>query len=439
MPPTTGRNRWTHEQRVCLHMLWNHEQKPSLSERTRTFNHIFKDHLEACYVPGSRLEPSTLNCQYAERTYRHKATWRATWENVCFPPGTDEDRALRARLAAEIAKVLRRGESVEAAIDVSNMPDTPPETPRRTDRVRKVTQNPYDSYADPDPTTPVRQYRPSARDNVTAAPYATPGPSTRKRPATAPSRFIVEGDLDELNDDDVEHTLGAKRPRRISPDVVIQPSSEIVLTNTIITPIKSRYRSGPRKGATRLLHRFDGAPIWLTPAEYAEAMLPLVNVTEEAAHPNPPALLFRFWHAKSHGINSETGFVSGRFSRILVEPRGPPDCDVLEVSELDIDTSNQIFLTRRPVERRGASSEQRWVSLKCSKYFRLLLTCILLLYSAMTRLASRALSSQQLTCLSGLFAWRSSRQTSRHASVSWILRNWIQRLSTMSRLFIKVT
>ena len=83
-----------------------------------------------------------------------------------------------------------------------------------------------------------------------------------------------------------------------------------------------------------LLHRFDGAPIWLTPAEYAEAMLPLVNVTEEAAHPNPPALLFRYWHAKSHGINSETGFVSGRFSRILVEPRGPPDCDVLEWNDV---------------------------------------------------------------------------------------------------------
>jgi hypothetical protein len=114
--------------------------------------------------------------------------------------------------------------------------------------------------------------------------------------------------------------------------VVIEPSSEIVLTNTITTPTKSRYRSGPREGATMLLHRFDGAPIWLTPAEYAEAMLPLVDVTEEAAHPNPPALLFRKWDAKSHGINSRTGFVSGRFSRILVEPRGPPKCNVLEVS-----------------------------------------------------------------------------------------------------------
>jgi hypothetical protein len=331
--PRLGQIRWDYQQRVCLHLLWTHDQNLSPNERARVYNHIFKDHLATCGLPDG-APYGRLGAQHAElNSTVDKSTWKANWEKVCQPPDTDEDRALRAKLAAQIDAILRRGESVEAAIDVNDTPDTPPETPRRTDRVRKVTQNPYDSYAGPDPTTPVRRYRPFAQDDVSAAPYATPGPSTRKRPAAAtPSRFIIEGDLDELNNDDGEFTLGAKRPRRISPDVVIQPSSEIVLTNTIITPTKSRYRSGPREGATRLLHRFEGAPIWLTPAEYAEAMLPLVNVTEEAAHPNPPALLFRSWHAKSHGINSETGFVSGRFSRILVEPRGPPDCDVVEAS-----------------------------------------------------------------------------------------------------------
>jgi hypothetical protein len=316
-----------------LDLLFTHKDNPSPSERARAFNHIYRDHLEACRVPGSLLAANTLNCQYAERLLRYKNTWKATWGNVFQPPETDEDRALRARLAAQIDAVLGRGASVEAPIDVNDTPDTPPETPRRTERARKVTQNPYEWYADPEPATPVRQQRSSAHDNITVAPYATPGPSTRKRPAAIPSEFIVDGDIDELNDDnDGEYTQGSKKTRRISPDVVINPSAEIVLTNTIVTPTRSRYRSGPREGATMLLHRFDGAPIWLTPAEYAEAMLPLVNVTEEAAHPNPPALLFRSWHAKSHSINSDNRFVSGRFSRILVEPRGAPDCDVLEVS-----------------------------------------------------------------------------------------------------------
>lgn len=334
--PRAGQIQWNYEQRLCLHLLWTHEQNLSPGEGTRVYNHIFRDHLTACGLPNG-APCGRLVAQYAElKSKVDKSTWKATWEKVCQPPDTDEDRALRARLAAQIDDVLRRGESVEVAIDVNNTLDTPPETPRRTDRMRKVTQNPYDSYAGPDPVTPVRQYQPTAQDDTIAVAHATPGPSARKRPAATLSRFVVEDDLDELNDDNVEHNIGSKRPRRISPDVVIQPSAEIVLTNTVITPTRSRYRSGPREGATMLLHRFDGAPIWLTPAEYAEAMLPLVNVTEEAAHPNPPALLFRYWHSKSHGINSETGFVSGRFSRILVEPRGPPDCDVLEVNWINI-------------------------------------------------------------------------------------------------------
>ena len=335
--PRFGHIHWDYEQRVCLHLLWNHEQNLSKSERTRVYNHIFQTHLNACGLPDGATF-ARLWAQYRElKSTVEKTTWKPTWEKVCQPPDTDEDRALRARLAAQIAAILQQGESVGAAIDVNNTLDTPPETPRRTERVKKATQNLYDSYTDPDPVTPVRKQRASAQIDASWVPYATPGPSARKRPAAIQSQLIVKGELDELNDADEEYSPRTKRARQISPHVVIQPSSEIVVTgNTIRTPTKPRYRTGPREGATMQLHRFDGAPIWLMPAEYAEAMLSLVNVTEEDAHPNPPALLFRYWHSKSHGVNSERGFVSSRFSRILVEPRGPPDCDVLEVSGLAI-------------------------------------------------------------------------------------------------------
>ena len=154
-----GRNRWTYEQRVCLDMLWTDERESSPSERTRAFNLIFRHHLEACRVPGSSLTANTLNCQYAERLQRHKNTWRATWASVLQPPDTDEDRALRAKLTAQINGILRPGASVEAIVDVDNAPDTPPETPRRAERSRKATQNPYEWYADPEPATPVHQQR----------------------------------------------------------------------------------------------------------------------------------------------------------------------------------------------------------------------------------------------------------------------------------------
>lgn len=333
MPPSRQTNPWTFEQRLCLDVLWTGPfTNLSLKDRAKAHNAIFNDEFSASGASHGRTT-TAISAQYSERMYTHKPSWQAAWERVCAVPKRDLE--LREEFQRKINEVLQRGEDDRVEEErPATPPPPPPGTPRRTERSRKTTQNSYDWYADPEPATPVHQRRSSTQHDVTAAPYATPGPSTRKRPAATPSRFTVEDDLDELNGDDGECVPRTKRSRRISPDVVIQPCEEIVLTNTIVTPTKSTYRSGPREGATMLLHRFDGAPIWLTPAEYAEAMLPLVNVTEEAAHPNPPAMLFRFWHAKSHGINSETAFVSGRFSRILVEPRGPPSCDVLEWNDV---------------------------------------------------------------------------------------------------------
>jgi hypothetical protein len=369
--PGNGRNRWTYEQRVCLHLLWTHDRRPSVSERTRAFNSIYEDYLAACGIPAPGLKAATISAQYGELAI-DKPTWKNTWGNVRDAPDTDEDRALRARLAAQIIDVLQQGAGQDAGVVDLN---TPPETPRRTERVRTVTQSPYVAYAIDDPafgdtidvtidaaissetprrterarkptqnpytpytvgelTTPVRSQGARAQVSANFEPYATPGPSTRKRPAAATAHPLIAGDSgDELNDDG--YVPRARKTMRPSPTVEIPPSPETALIRTIHTPVQSRYRTGGREHATMLLHRLTGGPIWLTPAEYAEAMEPLVNVTEDAAHPNPPALLFRYWHGtKSHGINSENGFVCGRFARNLVEPRGPPNCDVLEVRRI---------------------------------------------------------------------------------------------------------
>lgn len=323
--PATGRNKWTYEQRVCLLLLWTHERSPSISERTHAFNSIFQDHQRACGVPIPGLEAKTLKAQYAELLHTtDKATWKPTWGNVRNAPDTDQDRALRARLSAQIASLLQDGENIDVARDLT----TPPETPRRTGRVRKATQNPYFPYTDEDPITPVRSHQVSAQGSAVLNPYATPGPSTRKRPAAAPIPLLPGSDDDDSSEDDEDDFPRVKRAMRSSPEVMVSPPPQEVIDQTP----RTLEKTSRRPGATMLYHRMLGGPIWLTPLEYAEAMLPLVNVTEEAAHPNPPALLFRYWHrTESHGINSETGFVSGRSSRSLVEFRGPPDCDALEV------------------------------------------------------------------------------------------------------------
>jgi hypothetical protein len=330
--PRHGQNIWDYKQRVCLHLLYTHERNISKSERTHVFNYIFNDHLTACCVPGSRLESKTLYCQYAERTYTNKNTWKATWENVCHPPNTDEDRQLRARLRAQIAEALNRSEEVDETVHVAVPPDTPPATPRRTQRVVKTTQNPYEFYEPHELITPVRQRQVRGQLYATSNAYATPGPSSRKRPAAAVSRLMFEDDDDELLHGEAEYVPRAKRARLLSPTVFVPPPPADVITRAPRTPKKSPKR---REGANMLFVQPSGRQLMLKPKEHEQASRPLQDVTERAAHPNPPGLLFRYWHDKSHGINSSEGFVSGKFvpSNILVEPRGPPDCASIDMND----------------------------------------------------------------------------------------------------------
>jgi hypothetical protein len=348
--PGKGLNRWTYEQRVCLHMLCTHPLKLPWSERTRIFNSLFKDHQAQCGISPPGLHKGKLSGQYGNIRHVGQACWKATWGSVREGTGEEGDRELRRRLEGRIAGLLEVGGvsgdvddgRVGAGVDdvrvgTGDIVDlvTPLVTPRRSERMRKVTQNPYEQVAADELETPVRS---NANASAVANKYATPGLGSRKLPAAASSHVFAEcDDANESNDDDNnddEYTLSAKRSRRPSPRVEIPPSPETdnIQLHSPKTPKKARYRTAGRKGATMLLHRLTGGPILLTPAEFAEAMLPLVNVTEEAAHPNTSAVLFRYWHpTKSHGINSEKGFVCGRFSSPLVEPRGPPDCDKLEV------------------------------------------------------------------------------------------------------------
>jgi hypothetical protein len=374
--PGKGRNRWTYEQRVCLHLLWTHERRPSVSERTRAFNHIYADHLAACGVPPPGLKSGTISAQYGELAYTtNKPTWKDTWGNVRDAPDTDEDRALRVSLATQIDGILQSqpgGNPDVVVLDITTPPETPlrtervrtatqspyiayavddpvfgdtiddtihvatpPETPRRTERARKPTQNPYYPYTVDDPVTPVRSQGASGHPWTGSEPYATPGPSTRKRPADTQPRQLVDEYSDDLLNDDNEYFPQAKRTRS-SPAVVVQPLPQGVVVQTPQTPTKRRKRpSRTREGATVRLDRPSGIPLMVTPQEKAKAERPLQDVTEEAAHPYPPGMLIRFSHSKSHGINTiEEGFVAGMFvpGRILVQPRGPPSCDTIDMN-----------------------------------------------------------------------------------------------------------
>lgn len=330
MPPSRQTNPWTFEQRLCLDVLWSPPfTNLSNKDRTKAHNAIFNDDFAADGAAHGRTT-TAISAQYSERMYTHKPSWKVTWERVCDVPKLDLE--LREALKRKVNDVLQLGDDVQDD-GVGDDATPPPETPRRTERVRKVTQNPYDAYADFEPITPMAQQRLHSQAHAAVNAYATPGPSTRKRPVAAASSFLIEGGDDELLYEDAEFVPKAKKARRVSPQVFLSPPPEDIVTQVPRTPTtKSPKRRG---GANMLFTQPSGRELMLKPKEYEQASRPLQDVSEEAAHPYRPGMLLRYWHNKSHGINSSEGFVSGKFvpKNILVEPRGPPDCATIDMND----------------------------------------------------------------------------------------------------------
>lgn len=274
--PGRGRNRWTHEQRTCLCLLFGGSFDIPTKDRATVFNTIFKDDLDS-YGLLNGLELNTLQCQYHERTYRHKSSWSKTWEAACSEPATAEEHGLRDQMRAKIraaVQSLQSGDTIEVAM---------PSTPVRSLLQQRTSQD----LATPNPS-PTSIRRNQRRVNLT--PHATPGPSTQKRRATA----LDEPDIMDTDDEDDKEYFPAPKKRKPSPIVDIPPSP-------VSTKQVTKYRPSSRQGATMLWTRMAGGDIYLTPTEFAEAQQPLENVKEADAHPRLSPFLFRRWSSKSHG------------------------------------------------------------------------------------------------------------------------------------------
>lgn len=285
--PGNGRNSWTHEQRVTLDILWSHPRKPSGSERGRVFNSIFKDHLVSCGIPDG-LRSNTLDSQYGERKKSKKSSWASEWGRVCAVPKLDD--VLRAELRVKIDRVLMDGNIVQVA-----GPSTPPTTPPGRSKTQHFSSR-----------VTAEKRRVNASQRYRSDQLVTPGPSTRKRLATGPPTPIVFDD----NEEDEDFEPGPKRARKTRSPVVEIPATQqttaLVRSNANV-PKKSgkspRVLGRGRPGANYEYIRFDGTTIWLFYHEWLETQQPLNTVSERAAHPQTgPALVFRYWDGKSHGL-----------------------------------------------------------------------------------------------------------------------------------------
>jgi hypothetical protein len=282
--PGKGRNIWNHEQRLCLDILFGHPHKATPSERVQralVFNSMFKDHQVTCGVHGG-LTYSILSTQYYESIKRHNSTWVKNWGSICAVPKQDTD--LRERLRDMIDQVLMSGDTIQ----VSAGPATPPATPLDRNETSHSTSG----------TKPTR-FR---EDQL-----ATPGPSTRKRSATTSEVPLVFDD----NEQDEDFQPGPKRPRTRRSPVVELPavpppitaSVSVSVTKSGKSPRRPRVVGRGRPGANYEYIRFDGSTIWLYYHEWLETQQPLNTVSEAAAHPaTGPALVYRYWDDKSHGL-----------------------------------------------------------------------------------------------------------------------------------------
>ncbi|KAH9828522.1 hypothetical protein Tdes44962_MAKER09267 [Teratosphaeria destructans] len=121
------------------------------------------------------------------------------------------------------------------------------------------------------------------------------------------SRHAIDGRLDisELQRS-LPITIGSTAAE--TETAVVTPSSERLKRRT--TSARQQYR------------RQNGTVINASAKQIAKSQLPLMPVPDYVARP-PVTLLFRFWDHLSAGVNSNEGFIAGRFVRSEIVPTNP--------------------------------------------------------------------------------------------------------------------
>jgi hypothetical protein len=309
---------WTHEQRVCVHILWE-EHILSSDDRAKVFNEIFKDP----FVIGKSDSPSrTAKFLSRERSKRHdhgSCPWKA-WQAVSSIANDIQEQSMVDRMRRRVDSLLRS----------NSLPATPP---------RSVSSN-RSSH----PTALLRDIEKFA--NFTKS-------VTRKRNiaalCTPPSTTGEDagGSEDAPRPKRSRHTARDKSPTVVIPKTpdtqtlqsffyVKQPSDSRATRRATCMkkPLSVTQIQGHSDGLAPVSYqRMGNLPLMLSPAKYKSAPsteAPCNDISEEDAHPCLPSLLWRYWDPSSQGANSASGFKSGRRAHARVPPRRPPLCKNLE-------------------------------------------------------------------------------------------------------------
>lgn len=321
-----SRNIWTHEQRVCLHIL-SHEFHQTAVLRAKVFNKIFEAELAACGTPCPGLSPGSIYQEYWKSKTPGTST-RNPWKDVFFPPDTVNEHTMRGSIRARISLALSfygmNGALNEPAqteyLDTLTLRSTSSEqnltryqvTGKRKRCAAILMTPPSTNDGEEDELDPRFSSRKARRQN-----YSRHGSPVVLIPAFAEA----PASRDLLNPDGSRAPIADSTKPPIAIRKPIQPVTPRSYLSTHSVNAGLQFISEAR---SEMLFRRNMEPIPVTPEKFRIARSPLRNLLEQEMHPRLPRLLFRTFTTKSQGLNSQKGFVCGRFANARMIPSKPP-------------------------------------------------------------------------------------------------------------------
>jgi len=249
---------------------------------------VFGDYIRSCLNGNllTKADDGRLRSQWEERDRKPHI-----WDVIRQPPTSTEAIAERARLDREIARAAALITGRDGARTGSAGPSGLPGSSRPS---RPAVQDGQDGQA-------------CLADHQLPSPPRTPRIRRPTKRAVSNEETIL-----------VASSRQKKSKTSQAPAVV-----SVVTDDCTVSPIKE-----PRL-------RLNGPPLHMTDEQYAETLLPLTPIPAESACPPLQGLLYRYHNENSRGVNSERGFIAGRFRYNNISPPPAPSSTDLHFCDLE--------------------------------------------------------------------------------------------------------
>ena len=327
MPAQHGHSHaWTHDQRVCLHILWE-EHSLSKDERARVFNGISKDRFAVGDSDHYSRSTKALSVERAKRHRHGSHSWKA-WQAVRNIADDAQELVMVDGMRRRVDSFLR-SDSDSVTFQRSASTSSSAQTTALlcdVERFAKFTESVtrkrnFAALCTPPSTTD------EGLDGSDNDPKSKRSCHTVRE--QSPTVFIPKAS----NTQDHHGVIYVEEPLTTADTSIKGPKTAINGTaiERYLPTAKSQRQND--ESAPVSYQRMGNMPLMLSPTRYKRAPPteePCTDVSEEDAHPWLPSLLWRYWDSSSQGHNSANGFKSGRSAHARVPPRGPPLCKNLE-------------------------------------------------------------------------------------------------------------